>query len=152
MSQSPAPADSSLVVVDALGEPKETYEEPEKDNSPFTFDDPRVAAAIPEPTGYQILVVPVTPEKQTEGGIIKAAETLQNEKVSAVVGQVVRMGPDCYEDEKRFPNGAYCDVGDWVIFHAYTGTRIMVAKQEFRLLTDDSVKAVVKDPRLITRA
>lgn len=152
MSQSPLPAGSDIVVTDALGVPKEEYEEPAKDNSPFTFDDPRTEAAIPKPTGYQILVVPIRPEEKTEGGIIKVAQTRRDEQTSAVVGHVVRMGPDCYKDEKRFPNGPYCDVGDWVIFHAYSGTRIMVAKQEFRLLDDDTIKAVVTDPRLITRA
>lgn len=141
-----------ILVTDALGVPKEEYEVPEKDNSPFTFDDPRVAAAIPQPTGYQLLVVPVEPEKKTEGGIIRVEETIQNERISAVVGQVIRMGPDCYTDPKRFPSGPYCEVGDWVIWHAYSGTRIMVAKQEFRLLSDDTIKAVVTDPRLIARA
>lgn len=152
MSHSPIPADSDIVVTDALGVPKEEYEAPETDHSPFTFDDPRVEAALPRPTGYQILVVPVQPEEKTEGGIIRVEETIRNERTSAVVGNVIRMGPDCYKDEKRFPNGPYCQVGDWVIFHAYSGTRIMVAKQEFRLLDDDTIKAVVTDPRLITRA
>jgi co-chaperonin GroES (HSP10) len=154
MSQSPIPADTDIVVVDALGDIKENVPAGtvEEDHSAFTFEDERVAAAVPQPTGYQLLVVPVEPEKKTEGGIIKAAETVHNEKVSAVVGQVIRMGADAYADTRKFPNGPYCQVGDWVIFHAYSGTRIMVAKQEFRLLDDDSVKAVVKDPRLITRA
>lgn len=152
MSLSPVPPDSDIVVTDAMGVPKDQYEEPEQDHTPFSFEDPRVAAAVPQPQGYQILVAPVTPEKKTEGGIIKVAETLEIERTSAVVGHVVRMGADCYKDSTRFPNGPYCKVGDWVIFHAYSGTRIMVFKQEFRLINDDTVKATVVDPRGIGRA
>ncbi len=144
--------DSDIMVTDALGVPKEEYEAPEEDHSPFTFEDPRIAAAVPEPTGYQILVVPVEPTKKTEGGIIKPHSALDDEKISSVVGQVIRMGPDCFNDAKRFPSGPYCKTGDWVIFHAYSGTRIKVASQEFRLINDDTVKAVVKDPRLVVRA
>lgn len=144
--------DLGIVVTDALGVPKESYEVPETDNTPFTFEDPRIEAAVPQPTGYQILVVPVEPKKESDGGIIKPFSAIDDERISSVVGQVIRMGPDCYQDEKRFPNGPYCSIGDWVIFHAYSGTRIKVASQEFRLINDDTVKAVVKDPRLVVRA
>lgn len=143
---------SDILVTDALGTPKEEYVAPERDNSPFTFDDPRVEAAIPTPTGYQILIVLPEPEETSEGGIIKPEQVRRDEQVSAIVGQVIRMGPDCYKDANRFPNGAYCEVGDWVVFHAYSGTRLKTFGVEMRLINDDTVKAVVTDPRGIVRA
>ena len=61
------------------------------------------------------------------------------------------MGDDCYKDEKRFPNGHYCKKGDWIIMRSYSGTRFKVHGKEFRLINDDSVEAVVEDPRGIVK-
>jgi co-chaperonin GroES (HSP10) len=62
------------------------------------------------------------------------------------------MGPDCYKDEKRFPNGAYCEEGDFIIMRGYSGTRMKIHGKEFRLINDDTVEAVVRDPTGIVRA
>ena len=51
------------------------------------------------------------------------------------------------QDESKFPNGPYCKEGDFVIFRSYSGTRFKIDKQEFRLINDDTVEAVVDDPR-----
>ena len=61
------------------------------------------------------------------------------------------MGDDCYQDKNRFPNGPYCEKGDWIIMRSYSGTRFMVHGKEFRLINDDSVEAVVQDPRGIVK-
>ena len=53
---------------------------------------------------------------------------------------------------KRFPSGAYCKEGDWIMMRSYSGTRFKVHGQEFRLINDDSVEAVVEDPRGIVKA
>ena len=37
--------------------------------------------------------------------------------------------------------------GDFVIMRSYSGTRFKVHGKEFRLINDDSVEAVVEDPR-----
>ena len=87
------------------------------------------------------------PEKTSEGGILKAQETLVVEEVGSIVGFVIKLGPDAYCDKTRFPNGAYCKEGDFVIMRSYSGTRFKVHGQEFRLINDDSVEAVVEDPR-----
>jgi co-chaperonin GroES (HSP10) len=39
-----------------------------------------------------------------------------------------------------------------VLFRANSGTRIRVNGVEYRLMNDDSIEAVVADPRGITRA
>jgi co-chaperonin GroES (HSP10) len=48
--------------------------------------------------------------------------------------------------------GPWCKVGDYVMFRANTGTRFKVGKQEYRLMNDDSIEAVVDDPRAVSRA
>ena len=86
----------------------------------------------------------------TEGGILKAAQTISNDEIGSVVGYVMAMGPDAYADKKRFPS-PYCKVGDWVIMRTYSGTRFLVDGKELRLCNDDSVEAIVEDPRSIKR-
>jgi hypothetical protein len=39
-----------------------------------------------------------------------------------------------------------------VMFRANTGTRFKLGKQEYRLMNDDSIQAVVPNPRMISRA
>jgi|TARA_R110002020_G_scaffold99610_2_gene236154 co-chaperonin GroES (HSP10) len=109
--------------------------------------DTRAAHQLPEPKGYKILIGLPEPDKQSEGGILKAQETVQAEEVGSIVGFVLKLGPDAYADKKRFPNGPYCDEGDFIIMRSYSGTRFKVHGKEFRLINDDSVEAVVEDPR-----
>jgi co-chaperonin GroES (HSP10) len=107
---------------------------------------------LPTPVGYKLLIMlPVAAEK-TEGGIIKAETTKQQETVNSVTGYVQAMGPDAYSDKTRFPNGPYCKVGDFIIMKAYAGTRILIHGVELRLINDDSVDAIVDDPRGISKA
>jgi len=68
------------------------------------------------------------------------------------VGFVLKMGPDCYKNESRFPTGPYCQEGDFIIMRSYSGTRMNIHGKEFRLINDDTVEAVVDDPRGIEKA
>ena len=115
-------------------------------------EEPRKASQLPEPKGYKILIALPEVEEATEGGIIKSVKSQHEEAISTVVGWVMSMGPDAYESSERFPNGPYCSVGDWVVFRAFSGTRIKIHGKEFRLINDDTVEAVVEDPRGIERA
>ena len=110
------------------------------------------AKQLPEPTGYHILVALPEAEDKYESGLIKADTTLHYEQVLATVFFVIKMGPDCYKDEKRFPNGPWCKEGDFILARPNTGTRLKIHGREFRLLNDDCVEAVVQDPRGISRA
>ena len=91
-------------------------------------------------------------EEKTEGGIIKPSESRYEESIATVVGWVMSMGSDAYASYGRFPSGPYCQVGDWVVFRAFSGTRIKIHGKEFRLINDDTVEAVVEDPRGVERA
>ena len=110
------------------------------------------ASQLPVPTGYRILIGLPEIEEKTEGGIIKAQSTISVEETASVVGFVLAMGPDCYKDEKRFPTGPWCKEGDFIIMRPYSGTRMYIDGEEFRMLNDDSIDGVVADPRGFSRA
>jgi co-chaperonin GroES (HSP10) len=101
-----------------------------------------------------LTVVPEAIEEYADSdvGIVKSSQSMYYEEVLTPVLFVVKVGPDCYNDATRFPNGASCKVGDFVIVRPNSGTRLKIHGREFRLIADTSVEAVVEDPRGITRA
>ena len=106
-----------------------------------------VKLKLPQPKGYKLLIsIPKMAEK-TEGGVHMPDKLIKLEETASIIGFVVSMGPDAYKDTDKFPNGPYCKVGDFVIFRSYSGTRFKIHTQEFRLINDDTVEAVVDDPR-----
>ena len=124
---------------------------PAKNIQPKEVEVTDKAKQLPVPKGYKILIALPEIEEATKGGIIKASETRRVEEVGSIIGFVLEMGDDCYKDKNRFPNGPYCDKGDWIIMRSYSGTRFKVHGKEFRLINDDSVEAVVQDPRGIVK-
>jgi co-chaperonin GroES (HSP10) len=115
------------------------------------IDESVTATQLPEPQGYRILCAIPDIEDKFDNGIIKTEETIKNEEILATVLFVVKLGTDCYKDESRFPSGPYCKEGDFVLVRPHTGTKINIHGKAFRLINDDSVEAVVDDPRGIQR-
>ena len=113
--------------------------------------DEEKASQLPEPSGYRILCAIPDTEKAYESGILKADTTMHYEEVLSTVFFVVKMGPDCYQDKGRFPNGPWCKVGDFILARPNSGTRLKIHGREFRIINDDSVEGIVQDPRGITR-
>lgn len=109
------------------------------------------AKQVPDPVTFHLLCVVPQAEEEYESGLVKASQTMHYEEVLSPVLFVVKMGPDAYKDEKRFPSGPSCKVGDFVLVRPNSGTRLKIHGQEFRLINDDSVEAVVQDPRGIKR-
>ena len=109
------------------------------------------AKQLPEPQGYRLLCAIPEIEKETEGGILKIESVIEREELLTTVLFVVKMGPDAYRDEKRFPSGPWCKEGDFVLVRPNAGTRVEIHGREFRIINDDSVEAVVEDPRGIKR-
>ena len=109
------------------------------------------ASQLPRPSGYRILCAIPEQEDTFESGLIKADETLRVEETMTTVLFVVALGPDCYKDQARFPNGPYCKQGDFVLVRPHSGSRLVIHGKEFRLINDDTVEAVVDDPRGIKR-
>lgn len=110
------------------------------------------AKQLPKPSGYHILVALPDIEEQYESGLIKADQTRHFEEVLATVFFVVDLGPDCYKDPARFPSGPWCKKGDFILARPNSGTRLKIHGKEFRMINDDTVEAVVEDPRGIRRA
>ena len=73
-------------------------------------------------------------------------EAIDRSQVASTCGVVLRMGPDCYRDKERYPDGPWCKEKDWVIFARYAGSRIKIDGGEVRLLNDDEVLATVENP------
>jgi co-chaperonin GroES (HSP10) len=102
--------------------------------------------------GYRLLIALPNVEETFGGEIVKATKTLRDDYVLSIIGIVLDMGDQAYADESRFPTGPWCKQGDYVLFRANTGTRFKIGNQEYRLMNDDSIEAVVNDPSKITRA
>ena len=112
------------------------------------------AKQLPRPSGYHILCAIPEAEEEMDGsevGIIKAAETMRHEEMLTTVLFVVDLGPDCYKDPTRFPSGAWCKKGDFVLVRPNSGSRLVIHGKDFRMINDDSVEGVVDDPRGIKR-
>ena len=118
--------------------------------TPLTEEE--MEAQLPKPVGYRLLIALPQVEEKFESGILKAEKTLHEEKILTTVGLVLDMGDQAYNDPERFPNGPWCKPGDYVMFRANTGTRFRFNGVEYRLMNDDSIEAVVSDPRGVSRA
>ena len=111
------------------------------------------AKQLPEPKGWMILAAVIdTPETFEGSTIIKVEKTRQTDEMTSPVLFVMKVGPEAYKDETKFPSGARCKEGDFILTRPYAGTRVKIHGKEFRLLNDDQVEATVEDPRGISRA
>lgn len=110
------------------------------------------ATQLPNPQGYKLLIILPSIEEKTDGGVFLPDQMRKAEETASIVGFVMKLGPLAYQDEAKFPTGPWCKEGDWVVFRSYSGTRFRIHGREFRLINDDSVEALVDDPRGIARA
>lgn len=117
-----------------------------------TQEEAAKAKLLPEPKGFRILCAVPHVEEEFENGIIKAEDTKKVEEQTTVVLFVIKLGDLCYKDTDRFPTGPWCKEGDFVLTRPYSGTRVVIHGREFRIINDDTVEAVVEDPRGIRRA
>jgi chaperonin GroES len=101
---------------------------------------------LPKPTGWRLLVLPFKMKETTKGGLVLAETTLERQQVASQVGLVMAMGPQCYKDKERYPEGPWCKEKDWVMFARYAGSRIKIDGGEMRLLNDDEVLATIDSP------
>ena len=101
---------------------------------------------LPKPTGWRLLVLPFKMKEKTKGGVILAEDTLERQQVASQVGLVMAMGPQCYKDKERYPEGPWCKEKDWIMFARYAGSRIKIEGGEMRLLNDDEVLATIDSP------
>lgn len=115
--------------------------------------DEQFVAQMPIPTGFRLLIALPDAEQTFDGSVIEKTEAQKKrDYITSILGIVVDMGPDAYQDKKRYPNGPWCKEGDYIIFRMNSGTRFTVSGAEYRLMNDDSVEAVVADIRGILPA
>ena len=125
-------------------EPKEPHAKRLDENNIKDVED-----QLPKPVGYRILVLPFTPKEKTKGGIIIAQESLEKLRIATNCGYVLKVGPLAYYDKEKFPTGAWCKKGDWVIFARYAGSRLPIEGGEVRLLNDDEVLGTIDNPESV---
>ena len=125
---------------------EEAYKEERK-----TFLDPEAIGAsllerLPTPTGWRILILPYGGKRKTEGGILLADKTIEQQQVSTQVGYVLKVGPLAYQDKDKFPSGPWCQEKEWVMFARYAGSRFNIDGGEVRILNDDEILARILAP------
>jgi co-chaperonin GroES (HSP10) len=110
-------------------------------------------AQLPKPVGYRLLIaLPQVSETYEGTQIIRTDKERDREHIMSIIGLVVDVGDQAYSDPDRFPTGPWCKQGDYVMFRMNSGTRFRMGDTEYRLMNDDSIEAVVADPRGIQRA
>lgn len=115
--------------------------------------DEELEVQLPQPVGYRVLVaLPEIEETYENTKVLKTTTEMRNEHIMSIIGIVVDMGSQAYQDKDRFGDIPWCKIGDYVMFRANSGTRFKIDGKEYRLMNDDSVEAVVTDPRGVARA
>ena len=110
-------------------------------------------AQLPKPIGYRLLIaLPQVSETYEGTKVLRTDKERDREHIMSIIGLVVDMGEQCYSDPDRFPTGPWCKPGDYVMFRMNSGTGFRMGDTEYRLMNDDSIEAVVADPRGIQRA
>ena len=118
-----------------------------------SVEEQELEAQLPCPVGYRVLIaMPEIEETFADTKVLKTTTTIHQEHIMSIIGLVLDMGSQAYSDVERFGDTPWCKVGDYVMFRANTGTRFKVGGVEYRLMNDDSIEAVVSDPRGVSRA
>ena len=105
--------------------------------------DPEVLPHLP---GYHILVRPVSVKSKTKGGLLLPDSVKDDVAYLTTVGKVLAVGDLAYKDEDKFPNGKWCDVGDYVCYARHAGQKLYYKGIRLLLLFDDQVMMKVDEP------
>jgi len=105
--------------------------------------DPEVLPHLP---GYHILVRPVSVKSKTKGGLLLPDSVKDDVAYLTTVGKVLSIGDLAYKDEDKFPNGKWCDVGDYVCYARHAGQKLYYKGVRLLLLFDDQVMMKVDEP------
>lgn len=107
-----------------------------------------------QPVGFKLLVYIPYLQAKMENGLYMTQDSREAFERGSVYARVIAVGREAYKDEKRYPRGAWCEVGDYVLMRAYTGTRFKRTGYPFQyaLINDDSVDGVMRERLRIERA
>ena len=106
--------------------------------------DPEVLPSLP---GYHILVRPVSIKSKTKGGLLLPDSVKDDVAYLTTVGKVLAVGDLAYKDEDKFPNGNWCNVGDYVCYAKHAGQKLFYKNVRLLLLYDDQIMMRVGDPK-----
>lgn len=112
-------------------------------NDAFPKADPGVI-----PFGNLVLVQIRSPKKKSAGGIILHTETTDTEKWNTQVGKIIHVGPVAFKNRSTmepWPEGAWCNEGDFVRVAKYGGDRWEVPISD----TETAMFVIFKDTELI---
>ena len=60
---------------------------------------------------------------KTKGGILLTDKTMEESQLTATVAMVLAVGDDAYQDKEKFPNGPWCEAGNYVCYGKHTGQK-----------------------------
>jgi co-chaperonin GroES (HSP10) len=93
--------------------------------------------------GHRVLVKPEYPEETTESGIIIGiGREYQLEKNATQIGKVVDIGDTAWSDP-GLGGKPWCEIGDRVYFAKYAGKKVEDGKEEYFILNDEDIQAVI---------
>lgn len=111
-----------------------------------------------QPFGSRVLVQIRTPKKKTKGGIILTANDQDTEKWNTQVAKIISVGPLAFKNRdtmQSWPEGRWCEVGEYVRVPKYGGDRweVPISKEDsalYVIFNDlDIIGAVTGDPLAI---
>lgn len=92
-----------------------------------------------KPVADRVLIQTVEAEETTESGILLAAAAQEKPQIA----EVVAVGPGGVVDGNDVE--MYLKVGDKVIVGKYTGTQVKVGNEEYTIVRQSDVLAIVED-------
>ena len=104
---------------------------------------------LPKPTGYRLLVKPREISNTTKGGIILTDESRAAAKFSCVISKVMDMGPECYQNMDK-SSTVWCKKDDWILTGKYVGLKFKYEGEDYSIINDDEVIALIPDPDKIS--
>lgn len=113
-----------------------------------------VVPLLPVPKGPYLLIK-MTKTVDKVGSIHLPSSRVHDENLACPMGEVIAMGPEAYLPESKFLGGPRCEVGDTVFIGAYVGSKFKAGPdntdEEYRLIFDDDVKAVIPATAVVRR-
>ena len=106
--------------------------------------DPEVLPSLP---GYHILVRPVSIREKLKVDYYYLIQLKDDVAYLTTVGKVLSLGDLAYKDEDKFPNGKWCDVGDYVCYARHAGQKLYYKGVRLLLLFDDQIMMKVDEPK-----
>lgn len=98
---------------------------------------------MPRPCGWRVLLKPMKAPDRI-GSILLSDESKSATQFKMAVAEVISVGPEAYTGD-RFTT-AWCKPGDYVFIGKYAGSPLTYAGEDYKMVNDDEIIAVVPDP------